>query len=94
LTSLLLADFLVVDVSKPFYEMSYFDIERAMLAALPHATPGGRWLNEDVMDSIFTLYINGGHGPRINDGIDGPIAWSSKAFPYLAPPNPPKAAVR
>jgi len=90
LTGLLLADFLVIDASKPFQETSYFDIERAMLAARPHASPGGRWLNEDVMDSLFTLYINGGNGPRINDGIDGPIAWSSKAFPYLAPPNPPK----
>jgi len=92
LTSLLLADFLVIDASKPFQETSYFEIERAMLADCPHASPGGRWLNEDVMDSIFTLYINGGNGPRINDGIDAPIAWSSKAFPYLAPPNPPKAA--
>jgi len=92
LTSLLLADFLVVDASKPFQETSYFEIERAMLANRPHASPGGRWLNEDVMDSIFTLYINGGNGPRINDGIDGPIAWSSKTFPYLAPPNPPKVA--
>lgn len=90
LTNLLLADFLVIDASKPFQEISYFEIERAMLAARPHATAGGRWLNEDVMDSIFTLYINGGNGPRINDGIDGPIAWSSKVFPYLAPPNPPK----
>ena len=90
LTNLLLADFLVVDVSKPFQETSYFEIEQAMLAARPHVTAGGRWLNEDVIDSIFTLYINGGNGPRINDGIDAPIAWSSKVFPYLAPPNPPK----
>jgi len=91
LTRLLLADFLVVDASKPFHETSYFEIERAMLAGRPHATAGGRWLNEDVMDLIFTLYINGGNGPRISDGVDAPIAWSSTAFPYLAPPNPPKA---
>ena len=91
LTSLLLADFLVVDASKPFQEAnSYFEIEQAMRAARPHVTAGGRWLNEDIMDSIFTLYINGGNGPRISDGIDGPIAWSSKVFPYLAPPNTPK----
>ncbi|HKE38487.1 MAG TPA: DUF4331 family protein [Casimicrobiaceae bacterium] len=94
LTSLLLADFLVVDVSRPFHETSYFEIEQAMLAGRPHATAGGRWLNEDVMDSIFTLYINGGNGPRINDGIDAPIVWSSKVFPYLAPPNPPKVTAR
>jgi hypothetical protein len=90
LTNLLLADFLVIDASRPFHELSYFEIEHAMLAGRSHATAGGRWLNEDIMDSIFTLYINGGNGPRIDDGIAGPIAWSSTAFPYLAPPNPPK----
>ena len=94
LTSVLLADFLVVDASKPFHETSYFDIERAMLAGRPHTSPGGRWLNEDVMDSLFTLYIKGVNGPRINDGVDAPIAWSSRVFPYLAPPNPPKVATR
>lgn len=92
LTNLLLADFLVIDASKPFHELSYFEIEHAMLAGRPHVTAGGRWLNEDIMDSIFTLYINGGNGPRIDDGVAGPIAWSSKAFPYLAPPSPPQAA--
>jgi hypothetical protein len=94
LTKLLLADFLVIDASKPFREMSYFEIERAMLAGRPHVSPGGRWLNEDLMDSLFTLYINGGNGPRIKDGVDGPIAWSSKVFPYLAPPNPPPGSAQ
>jgi hypothetical protein len=61
-----------------------------MLKGRIHATAGGRWLNEDIMDSIFTLYINGGNGPRIDDGIAGPITWSSKVFPYMAPPNPPR----
>jgi hypothetical protein len=92
LTRLLLADFLVVDASKPFTETSYFEIERAMLEGRTHGTPGGRWLNQDIMDFVFTLYVNGGNGPPINDGIDAPIAWSSKTFPYLAPPNPAKAA--
>ena len=92
LTRLLLADFLVVDASKPFTETSYFEIERAMLEGRTHGTPGGRWLNQDIMDFVFTLYVNGGNGPPINDGIDAPIAWSSKSFPYLAPPNPAKAA--
>ncbi|WP_050421628.1 DUF4331 family protein [Bradyrhizobium tropiciagri] len=92
LTKLLLADFLVVDASKPFAEISYFEIERAMLAGRPHTTPGGRWLNEDIMDYVFTLYVNGGNGPPVNDGVDGPIAFSSKTFPYLAPRNVPKGA--
>ena len=92
LTELLLADFLVVDASKPFYEMSYFEIEQAMLKGRAHTTCGGRWLNEDLVDFLLTLYVNGGKGPRIRDGIDAPTVWSSKVFPYMAPPNPPKAA--
>ncbi len=87
LTELLLADHLIVDCSKPFDEMSYFEIERAVLDGRTHATCGGRWLNEDVVDSILTLYVNAGNGPRIRDGVDGPITWSSKSFPYMAPPN-------
>ncbi|SDI24495.1 MULTISPECIES: DUF4331 family protein [Bradyrhizobium] len=90
LTKILLADFLVVDASKPLTELSYFEIERSMLKDRIHVTAGGRWLNEDIMDSIFTLYVNGGNGPRVDDGIAGPITWSSKVFPYMAPPNPPR----
>ena len=82
----------MVDASKPFAETSYFDIERSMLHGRTHATPGGRWLNQDFMDFIYTLYVTGGNGPPINDGVAGPIAWSSKIFPYLAPRNVSKAA--
>jgi hypothetical protein len=92
LTQLLLADHLIVDSSKAFSEMSYFEIERAMLAGRSHTTCGGRWLNEDVVDSILTLYVNAGNGARIRDGVDGPITWSSMLFPYMAPPNQPRAA--
>jgi hypothetical protein len=92
LMELLLKDYLVVDASKPFCETSYFEIEQAMLEERAHITCGGRWLNEDVVDSILTLYVNAGNGPRISDGVDGPIAWSSKVFPYMAPPNRTQAA--
>ncbi len=92
LTELLLADFLVVDTSKPFCETSYFEIEQGMLEGRKHSTCGGRWLNQDLVDFLLTLYINAGKGPRIRDGVDAPIAWSSKVFPYMAPPNPPEAA--
>jgi len=94
LTELLLADYLVVDASGPFCETSYFEIEQAMLKERAHITCGGRWLNEDVVDSILTLYVNAGNGPRISDGVDGPIAWSSKVFPYMAPPNRTQAAAK
>lgn len=90
LTQLLLADFLVLDASKPFSEDGYFEIEQAMLKGRSHTTCGGRWLNQDLFDFIFTLYINAGNGPTIKDGVDGPIVWSSTIFPYMARPNPPK----
>jgi hypothetical protein len=45
-----------------------------------------------MFDFIFTLYINAGNGPPVKDGVDGPIAWSSKVFPYMVPPNSPKFA--
>jgi Domain of unknown function (DUF4331) len=92
LTELLLSDFLVVDASKPFSETSYFEIEQAMLEGRTHATCGGRWLNQDLVDFLLTLYVNAGKGPRIRDGVDAPIAWSSKVFPYMASPNRPEAA--
>jgi hypothetical protein len=28
--------------------------------------------SNDLMDFLFTLYVNAGNGPRINDGVDAP----------------------
>jgi hypothetical protein len=87
LTELLLADFLVVDVSKPFAEDGYLEIEQAMLRGVPHTTCGGRWLNHDVLDTVLTFLVNRGNGPRITDGVDQATRPASTAFPYLVPPN-------
>ena len=57
-----------MDISKPYAEDSYFEIERATLKGRAHATCGGRSLNDDVMDTLFTLLINAENGPRISDG--------------------------
>jgi Domain of unknown function (DUF4331) len=88
LTELLLADFLVVDVSKPFSEVSYFDIESAMLRGVAHRTCGGRWLNDDIVDTVLTLLVNNFNGPRVSDGVDQTTAPATRTFPYLQPPNP------
>jgi hypothetical protein len=88
LTELLLADYLVVDVSKPYAEDSYFEIERAAMQGRPHETCGGRSLNENVMDTIYTLLVNAGNGPRISDGVHQATVPASDVFPYLQPPNP------
>jgi len=92
LTELLLHDFLVVDVSKPFAETSYFEIEQAMLQGGAPKTCGGRSLNDDFIDTYFTLLINAGNGPRIRDGVDQATVPASPVFPYLAPPNRAKPA--
>jgi len=87
LTELLLADFLVVDVAKPFAEDSYLEIERALLQGQAYATCGGRSLNEDVIDKLYTLIVTAGNGPRVSDGVDQATVRASQRFPYLAPPN-------
>ncbi|MFF2145806.1 DUF4331 family protein [Kitasatospora sp. NPDC058190] len=88
LTELFLADFLVVDVAKSYAEDSYLEIERALLEGRAHTTCGGRSLNDDGFDTLYTLLINAGRGPRISDGVDGATVPASREFPYLAPPNP------
>ncbi|MGW4568860.1 tetratricopeptide repeat protein [Streptomyces sp. NPDC004561] len=85
LTELLLADFLVVDVAKPYAEDSYCEIERALLAGRSHTTCGGRSPNDDVIDTLYTLIVNASHGPRVGDGVDRATAPASREFPYLAP---------
>jgi hypothetical protein len=88
LTELLLADFMVVDVSKPYAEDSYLEIERALLHGASHNTCGGRTPNDDVADTFLTMLVNAGNGPSINDGVDGQAVRASNTFPYLVPPDP------
>jgi hypothetical protein len=94
LTELMLADYLVVDVTRPYAERgSFLEIELAARRGEGHRTCGGRALNDDVMDTIFTLLVNAGNGPVIRDGVDRATRPAPREFPYLAPPNPdpPKA---
>jgi hypothetical protein len=88
LTGFLLADFMVIDISKPFSEDSYLEIDRAVLAGRPHQTCGGRPLNDDIVDKLFTLIVGGVDGPRISDGVDQATQPATHDFPYLASPNP------
>ena len=96
LTELVLADYLVVDVGKPYVEQgSFLEIERAAGEDRAHETCGGRSLNDDVMDRIFTLLVNAGNGPTIRDGVDHATRPGERTFPYLAaanpdPPEPPR----
>ncbi len=87
LTELLLQDFLIVDASKPYTEQSYFDIEKAMLQGRTPASCGGRSLNDNFIDTMYTILINGGAGPRIHQGVDRAAVAAAEVFPYLAPPT-------
>ena len=88
LTELLLADYLVVDTSKPFTDGSFLEIERAVLAGRPHTTCGGRPLNDDIVDILYTLLVGGVDGPQISDGVDQATQPATRSFPYLVAPNP------
>lgn len=89
LTDLVLADFLIVDLTKPYVEAgSYLEIELAARRGDAHTTCGGRTLNDDVIDTLFTQLVNAGNGPVIRDGVDHATRPAGLAFPYLASPNP------
>jgi hypothetical protein len=87
LTELLLADYLIVDVSRPYSADSFFEIEQATLEGRAHQTCGGRSLNDDVIDKLLTLLVNGGKGPRVSDGVDRLATPVLNVFPYQAPPT-------
>src|SRR4029453_11917792 len=93
LTDLLLADFLVVDASKPFAEGGFLEIERAVLAGRPHTTCGGRPLNDDIVDIPYTLLVGGVDGPPIRDGADQAPRPAPRSFPFLVAPNPNQPVV-
>ena len=93
LAEMLLADFMIVDAWKPFGDNTFLEIERAARDGRPHETMGGRSLNDDCMDTLYTYLVNAAKGPRISDHVDAPTRLASDTFPYLAPanPNPPEA---
>jgi hypothetical protein len=89
LTNLVLADYLVIDVTKPYTENgSFLEIELAALAGKAHETCGGRTPNDDVIDTLFTQLVNAGNGPVVRDGVDQATRPATRTFPYLAAPNP------
>lgn len=84
---LLMGDYLVLDFAHPFAPGNFFEIERAVLENRPHASAGGRWLDDDILDEMLTVYVNGGRGERLGDGVNGPTQAATQAFPYLRKAN-------
>jgi Domain of unknown function (DUF4331) len=87
LRDLLLADFLILDLSRPFGAGNFLEIERALLAGRSHESAGGRWLDDDILDELLTLMVNGARGERFGDGVDAPAKPASLSFPYVREPS-------
>ncbi|CDM62306.1 MULTISPECIES: DUF4331 family protein [Rhizobium] len=84
---LLMDDYLVLDLAHPFATGNFLEIERAALENRPHASAGGRWLDDDILDEMLTLLVNGGRGERLGDGVDGPTNPAAPIFPYVRQAN-------
>jgi hypothetical protein len=87
LRDLLLADYLILDVTRPFAPGAFLEIERALLDNRTHASAGGRWLDDDILDELLTWLVNGAQGERFGDGVDAPTKPGSLTFPYVREPN-------
>jgi Domain of unknown function (DUF4331) len=87
LRDLLIADYLILDLVEPFAAGAFLEIERSLIDNYRHKTAGGRWLDDDILDDLLTLIVNGGRGERLGDGVDAPTKPASRIFPYVREPN-------
>jgi hypothetical protein len=87
LRDLLVGDYLVLDLAHRFSPGKFLEIEEALLAGKAHESCGGRWLDDDILDEMLTLFVNGGKGERLGDGVDAPTQPATRTFPYVCPPN-------
>jgi hypothetical protein len=87
LRDMFVRDYLIVDLAHPFAPGGFLEIERSLVAGRPNKTAGGRWLDDDILDAMLTLFVNGGQGERFGDGVDAPTKPASLSFPYVREPN-------
>jgi hypothetical protein len=87
LRDMLMDDFLILDLARPFAPGGFLEIERALAEHRPDATAGGRWLDDDILDDLLTWMVNGARGERFGDGVDAPTKPASLTFPYVREPN-------
>jgi len=86
LANLLLNDYLVIDMNKPFTTQGYFDIEYSMLRNQQNTRSGGRIPGENIINTLMTMMVNAGHGSPVVNGINSNSDIQYKKFPYLNPP--------
>jgi len=87
LRDVLIGDFLILDLARGFAPGNFLEIERSLINNRPHESAGGRWLDDDILDEMLTLFVNGGRGERFGDGVDVPTKPPSRSFPYVREPN-------
>ncbi len=87
LRDLFIADYLVLDLAHAFAPGSFLEIERSLINNQPHKSAGGRWLDDDILDEMLTLFVNAGRGERFGDGVDAPTKPASRTYPYVREPN-------
>lgn len=85
LSIMLNANYLVLDLSKPFNKSSFFEIEKSLVEGKPHQTAGGRWLGDDVVDTLMTYFISR-DGKKFGDFVKQATKPPTNTFPYVAPP--------
>lgn len=85
--SILMNDALVLDLTLPCLDDNYMNIEKAVLNKEEPTSCGGRQLQDDFVDVIYTYYVNKDQGDVIRDGVDAPHKATLDEFPYLNEPT-------
>jgi len=81
-----LDDFLLFDVAKPISDESHLEIEKSSINGRPYQTGGGRTIDANSIDILFTWLIN--HDREfLQGGATGATKPGMKVFPYFATPN-------
>jgi len=81
-----LDDFLLFDVARPITDDSHLEIEKSTIHGHPYQTGGGRTIDANVIDILFTWLVN--HDREfLQGGATGATKPGMTTFPYLATPN-------
>ena len=81
-----LDDFMLFDVDKPITDESHLEIEKSTIDGRPYQTGGGRTIDANVIDILFTWLVN--HDREfLQGGATGATKPGMTTFPYLATPN-------
>lgn len=81
-----LDDFLLFDVAKPITDDSHLEIEKSTIEGRPYRTGGGRTVNANVIDILFTWLVNRDR-EFLQGGATGATKPGMPVFPYFATPN-------